>query len=384
VPSPVLVKSYAAPHYCLYHVDGDCLKLTVKTPDGMVVDQVLLTKTNGLSPQSFSAAAVSPEDAMRLLKVYKSQVVDFTTRPQAGQPLTAKLQPKRFPTGSRVTLSRDPNCPWNLEEVTFLANSDPVTLKLTPPVGVMLDRGADYDFSPPLTVAVSFQYQGRTYSSPSVPLGLTAESLSRLTPPAEPVAVPPALAALPVDGQMAGWQDVPFLRLPSTNGLSRSLKLAWGKDGLFGEVVAEQSDLHPAADMPQLGDSLELDLQADLARRAATRPFRAEAVTLYLSPRSDGAAGPAAVRQTPGREVREPLRTAWVKTPTGYIIEFLIPAKDISAGPLAAGQTLPLEFVLRHNGAVVEQFADASAFRFSGTSGIFSPVVWGQVTLSGK
>jgi hypothetical protein len=70
------------------------------------------------------------------------------------------LLPGHFPPDSRVTISRDPNSPWSVEDLTFQANADPVTLKITAPVGVLLTR--NQNFSPPLTVAVSFQYGGHT------------------------------------------------------------------------------------------------------------------------------------------------------------------------------------------------------------------------------
>jgi hypothetical protein len=184
VPSPVLVKNYAATHYCLYHVDGDRLELTVKAADGLVVDQVVLTRSNGVLPQRLLDTAISPEEAMRLLKVYKIQTIDFPTRPQGGETITAMLQP-RFPPDSRVTISSDPNCPWALEVVSF-QGSGPVALKVTPPLGVRL--GQYQNFSPPLTVAVSFQYEGRTYSCPSILLNLTAESQNRLAPVVVPAA----------------------------------------------------------------------------------------------------------------------------------------------------------------------------------------------------
>lgn len=186
VASPVLVKNYSAPHYCLYHVDGDRLELTVKAADGLVVDQLVLTRSNGVLPQRLLDSAVTPDVAMQLLKVYKIQTVDFPARPQGGEAITAMLQPC-FPPGSRVTISSDPASPWALDVVSF-QGSGPVALKVTPPRGVRL--GQHQNFSPPLTVAVSFQYEGRTYSSPSVLLNLTAESQTRLAPAAVPVAKP--------------------------------------------------------------------------------------------------------------------------------------------------------------------------------------------------
>jgi hypothetical protein len=373
---PVLAKTCQAPqHYCLCRIVGDRLELTVKTPDDLVIDEVLLTRTNGRPPQSFLDAAVSPDQAMQLLKVFKNQTVDFATRPQSGRPLPATLRPGWFPLGSRVTLAHDPDSPWALEEVTFEYTGEPVTFTVTPPEGILF--GHDLDLSPPLTATISIQYQGRTYSASAVSLALTAESLRRLAPRPEPVAVPAAPAALAVDAGPAAWQDVQFLRLPSTQGLSRNLKLAWNEKGLFGAVVAEQAGIYPDADLPRNGDGLEIDLEADLARRPPT-PFRAEPVTLFLAPRTDGAAGPASVQQTPGRELKEPPRTAWTRTPTGYAMFFLIPAQDLSPVPLAAGQTFTLDLVLRHDGLVVEQLADTSAFRAVGNS----PIYWGRIVLS--
>jgi hypothetical protein len=218
-----------------------------------------------------------------------------------------------------------------------------------------------------------------------VTLEPTVESMKRLAPAPEPVAVPAAPAALTLDATLAGWQDVPFLHLSATQSVSRNFKLAWSKEGLFGAVLVEQAGLHPDVGLPGAGDGLEVDLKTDPARHAPPTLVRAGQVRLYLAPRSDSAPGPATVQPSSARGLKEPLRTACRKTATGYTLVFLIPAKDLSPNPLAAGQILSLDLILRHDGLIVEQFTDTSAYRSLGTPPPYGPqVYWGQIRLSGQ
>jgi hypothetical protein len=74
------------------------------------------------------------------------------------------------------------------------------------------------------------------------------------------------------------------------------------------------------------------------------------------------------------------VKAAWARTPSGYALEFCIPAPNLSRDRLAAGKRMGLNLVLRRSGEVVEQFSDTSPFR----SVASSPVYWGQVSLSGE
>ncbi len=69
-PSPLLVggTGHSLLHYCLFEVHGNRLRMTVKEPDGSVVDRVRLVKNDGVYQEEVMNAAVSTGRAIELLK----------------------------------------------------------------------------------------------------------------------------------------------------------------------------------------------------------------------------------------------------------------------------------------------------------------------------
>lgn len=409
VPSPILVKSHPAPHYCLYRIEGERLDLTVKGPDGAILDYVVMTKADGQVSPNVRAAAITPEDALRLLKIYKGIGVNVTEAPVAGRALACSLSPRRFPPGSKVTISTDPGSPWAVEEAAFQAPEgeapadsalseeeteapEPWLLKATPPANVLL---GGQSFSPHLSVAIRLEYKGRTWVCPSVPIDLHETSIRRLAPAPQVVDVPSAAKAIAVDGDLDEWEGTPFLHLPSTGSPSRSLRLAWTEGALFGAVVVEQGEIHSDDEVPWIADSLEVNLEADALRRTRLLP-RGPTVKFFLWPQPGSDGGKASFKRSTGRLPGGSVQAAWRKTPTGYTMEFRISARALTvvpegAGapnanesppelPLAAGRMIGLDLVLRHDGLVVEQFANPSGVR--STWG--SPIYWGQIRLSAE
>ncbi|MBN2584490.1 MAG: metallophosphoesterase [Planctomycetes bacterium] len=427
VPSPILVRSHAAPHYCLYHIEGDRLDLTVRGSSGTVIDTMTLTKTGGSLSPNIMAAAITPEDAMRLLKIYKGLGVNVTERPVAGRAMICTLSPRRFPAGSKVTVGTDPGSPWAVEEATFIApeeepqsaaaeptatneNEDgqeenrpaPWLLRAKPPADVLL---GGHGFSPELSVAIRLEYKGRTWFCPSVPVGLHEESVRRLAPQPVVVDVPPAPAVvmtqrsssggIVLDGGLDDWKDVPFLRLPSTGTASRTMKLAWTPEAIYGAVVVEQGAIHVDGELPWNADSLEINLEPDALRRL-NMPSRGPTAKLFFWPEPGSDGGKASYKRQGGRLPGGSVQAVWQKTPTGYTMEFRISARALTvrragaarpeAGapphetPLAAGRTVGLDLILRHDGEVIERLADTRGLR--STWG--SPIYWGQIRLSGQ
>jgi predicted phosphodiesterase len=400
-PSPILVKSYSAPHFSLYRVFGDRLELTIKGAGGETIDYFVMSKaTDGAAPPRVMEDALTPEDAMRLLKVCNRMSVEANERPVGGRAMTCTLTPALFPGGSKVTLSSDGGSPWAVKEMSLEGVTvedaniwpTPVSLTITPPPGVLLGDGQS--FSPPLTLAVSIEYKGRHYACTGVPVGLSTKTLHRLAPAPEVADVPPAGAAIALDGNLSEWKDIPFLRLPSTGQASRSIKLAWRGDGLYGAVAVEQTGFHTDPELPWNGDSFEIDVESDARGRTRTGTPGVP-LKVFLWPRG-GDDGNVGLLRSVGSLPRGGVKAAWQKTPTGYTMEFCISAKALTAppggemvpgadsfprtNPLEADRRIGLDLILRHDGVVVEQFADTRAFRSTwGT-----PLAWGRVRLAEK
>jgi hypothetical protein len=326
-------------------------------------------------PKDVTDAAIPPEDALRLLKPFKMLLADFPARPKGGEVLPVGLAAGQFPRGCQVRLARDPNGEWVVGTAAFQESNEPVPLKATPPPGVLLDENRV--FSPMLTVSVSFDYHGRTFSCPSVPIEMTLESLRRLVPVPEPVRVASASGAIVVDGNLAEWKDVPYLALPSTKAASRDFRLAWRAEGLYGAVQATQKDIQAAPQTPWDSDGLELFLEADAQRRLRVDD-RGTPQRMFLLPQPLQEGGKMTLRRLYGRAGKDPVQAAWLKTAGGYTIEFCIPATSLP-GRLAADKKMGFHFYLRRGDQIVEQFQDTTPFRAVSST----PAYWGQIVLTG-
>jgi hypothetical protein len=267
-------------------------------------------------------------------------------------------------------------------------------LKVTPPPGVLLDQGQS--FSPELDLLISVQYKGRTRPAMSVPIGIHEETVRRLTPDPEVITIPPAPSPMKIDGDLADWKNIPALRLASTGSASRTLKLAWDKDALYGAVTAEQPEIHTDSLLPWTADSVEINLEGDALRRLSTSPTGAP-MRFFLFPDTAATEGKAVIHRINGRIATGSVESAWRKTPTGYTLEFRVSAKGLNPvaetstrrnaatpprfdGPLAPGRLLSLDLILRHDGETVEEFANTKSFRATSTS----PIYWGEAKLSEK
>jgi predicted phosphodiesterase len=137
-PSPVLAASYSGLHYCLFTVKGNRLEMTAKTPDGRALDTLVLVKSDGKFQSEVMAAALTPEQAMPLVKVFKLARVEFQAVPKAGQPAAALVPGDSFPKGWRVEIAKAQDCPWEVQPASFEAAGATLKLMVTPPQGTKL------------------------------------------------------------------------------------------------------------------------------------------------------------------------------------------------------------------------------------------------------
>jgi len=376
-PSPMLAASRKGSAYYLFTVEGSKLTMVAKDTDGKAFDEFTLEKTGGKYQKAVMDAMVPTNDALDLERVFTDVAADFPARPAAGKAMTIALAGGQFPKKSRVTIGPDASGPWKAVAVSFTEDGVAKFLTVTPPEGVLLAEAQS--FSPPLTVAVTVEHKGQTYSYPTVPIRMTAETLRRLVPPPEPVRVVAAKTAIIVDGDLADWKDVPYLTLPSTGAASTSVKLAWRDEGLFGSVrVVQSGPLTVDADAPWASDGLELCLEAD-ARRRLSADSTGTPMRHFLLPQAGRDGGAMTVRRSYGKlDVREAMQTAWRKTSDGYAMEFCVPAKSLASSGLKAGRRMGLHFARRHGEEIVTEFTDTKAFR----SVASTPAYWAQIELS--
>ena len=69
-PSPLLVggEGKAVLHYCVFEVEGNRLRMTVRTPDGEEIDRLDLSKNEGRYQDEIMKQAVTPEEADKILR----------------------------------------------------------------------------------------------------------------------------------------------------------------------------------------------------------------------------------------------------------------------------------------------------------------------------
>jgi predicted phosphodiesterase len=356
-PSPILAASHSGTAYCLFTIRGNQLQMAAKDPNGVAFDELTLVKTGGVYQKEVMDAAVSTEEAVVLVKAFQELPGEFAVRPRGDQAVTIPIQAGRLPQGGRVKLTPDPNSQWTSKPVTFVEGNSPAALVATPPAGVLLAEGRG--FSPPLLVRAELEYMGRTYASPLVPVRMSYEALHQLVPVPQPVSLPAAKNPFAIDGNLADWKDIPYVRLPSTKADSKDFKMTWRPDGLYGAVRVVQKDIRPDPEAPWDGDGLELYLESD-ARRRLVAGSEGTPWKFHLLPQADSSGGKLTVRRSYGKLAKEPVQGAWMKTPDGY--------------------TMGFHFVLHRGEQVTEQFSDTSAFRTVGST----PAYWGQIQLTDK
>jgi len=209
-------------------------------------------------------------------------------------------------------------------------------------------------------------------------------------PPDHPVKLDPTLgspenpAGLPkvgkikVDGNLADWAKIKPLPMPFMKSAIGPVKLAWNAKGIYGAVEIKDKELTVDPGSPWQGDCVEVWIE-----KAAGRDYsmgqHASQIAFVADPESktndcmivvpagsdaemDGDAGMVA---------------KWKKTTTGYVIEFLLPAKTLAPAKMAAGSKIGLNVAVSDDGSPTAQFyCDKNtddAFR--------TPELWGTVIL---
>lgn len=376
-PSPILDASGEGLHYCLWTLEGNRLEMVAKTPEGKELDRFTLVKTAGAFQKEVMDRALLTEEAPPLVKVLKIHRLSLEALPQGGQTVSGVIPAGSFPAGYRVTISAATGCPWKVSPMDFTSDGGPVTLQVTPPEGMKLTATPWMGtFEPPLALKLSLAKGDIRFAGDNVEVLLPVEVLRKIMPTPAAVRVPPAPAAgITVDGKLDDWAAVPPLELASGRGPSRTLKLAWKADGLYGAVEVKDQDVRADMKKPWQGDCFELDLEMDLLRRLATRKEDTRETMIFLYPSGDK----VGVFIQAGKFDKKNIEVAGSQTAEGYRIEFRVAAESLAPVKFVAGSRSGFSFAVHSGGGqTAEQFVDTSRL----VTAFGKPVFWGVVTFA--
>jgi len=182
-------------------------------------------------------------------------------------------------------------------------------------------------------------------------------------------------AKIVVDGKIADWETVK--PLPVSRG-KPCVKLAWAyEEGVYGLVQMEDADLQGNNECPYAADSIELFVESD-NQKVAEADDSSCASQIVIGLPSSLKEGPAAVKVFYGEigYTADEIRAVWVKTETGYRIEFQLPVKVFAPVEIEFERKLGFDFTINDNGkkvAVYENCVSDGAFR--------KPRQWGTIQL---
>jgi predicted phosphodiesterase len=375
-PSPILAGGMgkAELHYCLFEISGRSCELTVKRPDGSVMDRLRLVKRDGTYQREVMAQAVETGTARALTFAFADMKVDLPAVPKPGQKVLAALVGPRLPAGCSLDVrpagGRDA---WGVPPQTVVPAQGGFQCELWAPARV---QAGPEGLSPPLRLSLTMQYGDRRYQPADVPVALSDDTVRRIIPSPVPVDIAYARRPVTVDGDLGEWADVRPMPLPFDKRPTSSFRFVWQGDGLYGAVAIQDSHISVNSEAPWTGDAVELFIEKDFARSVEQGANTAQYV---LSPAPE--AGPGAARvlvaYDPGGADKAPVACAWRPAPGGYVLEFLIPAARLEPARMEAGCVLGLNFALSNGGRPVEQF-----YSDKDPLGWRSPVTWGAVRLT--
>ncbi len=377
VPSPILVGGIgdAVVHYCLVEVDGDRLTMTAKEPNGTVIDRLELVKKDGAYQPAVMDRTLDYDEAVAAEFVFANVKAELPGLPAPGQPVEVTLVLPGLPAGSALTVGpASEGCEWTVPEQRAGAADGGYRFKATAPQGPVTGNSAG--FRPPLRVRLSLQGGGLGGSADNVPLAPGTETLKRLYPEPQAVAVPRAPRPIKLDGDLSDWDGVAPLPNPFHHEPTGPFRFCWTEQGLYGAVEATDGSVKGSADAPWAADGVEVFVD-----KAFERPMGPNAQTAQyaFSPAPEAGPGKAHVVIAAGANRGKPtdIACAWRPTATGYTLEFFLPAAVLAPARMQAGTVMGLNLALDDDGRPVRQFyCDKSG------DGYRTPVQWGAIRLA--
>ncbi len=377
VPSPILAGGVgdAEIHYCVFEVDGDRMTMTAKRPDGSVIDHLTLVKKDGAYQPEVMAQTVNYDEAVALEFVFARAKVELPSMPAPGQTVQATLALPDLPKGSVLTVGpASDGCEWAVPEQRAEAVEGGYRFGVTAPQTPV--TGTTAGFRPPLRVKLSFQGGGLDSAADNVPLAPGTETLKRLYPEPQPVAVPRASRPIVLDGDLSDWDGVAPLPNPFHHAATGPFRFCWTEQGLYGAVEATDADVKGDANAPWSADGVELFVDKAFERSMGPTARTAQ---YAFSPATDTGPGKAHFVVASGANRGKPtdIACAWRPTATGYTLEFFLPAAVLAPARMQAGTVIGLNEALDNDGKPVRQFHSDK-----GGEGYRTPVQWGAIRLA--
>jgi len=376
-PSPMLVGGIGVSetHYCVFDIDGNRLRMTVKLPDGSVIDEMELVKTDGRYQPEVMAQAVDYDMATALTLLFADMKVELPELPGPGQTVEAVLAVSELPAGSVITVGpAAEGSGWTVPEQRLVAAQG--TLKFTavaPQEAIAGDTGG---FQPPLKVRLTFEAPGFGSNSGEVALAPGPETLRRIYPEPEALPVPHAGGPMAVDGDLSDWKGVEPLPNPFHGEPTGPFRFCWTEQGLYGAVEVADDNIRVNPQAPWQADGVELFVDKGYERALRTDSRTGQ---YGISPAPERGPGPAYFMIAHGvnRGKSTEIACAWQPTEDGYTLEFFLPAAVLDPAAMKEGTVIGLNVVLNNDGRAVRQF-----YSDKGNDGWRTPLRWGAIRLA--
>lgn len=378
--SPLLVGGVSLPelHFCLIRTHGDTLRFQALRPDASVFDSLTLVRTGTAYQPEVMNLAVTPGYADTLLRMLRACVGSFEPAvPQNGTSALVSVDASGWPEGAQVSVfPPEGDCAWRVDTVRTEVRQGRFMFRATPLVGL---TPTFKGFSEALWVGIELTpASGVRIRVPRLVVAVDEKQVQVRVPAAVPVAVRRARRAVVVDGDAAEWSRVPALPLKVKPEYAGTVRMCWRDEGLYGLVVAVDSQVQSNPRAPWSGDGLELFLDKDHSR-VVTGGQTTEQLCLF--PVAEGnAAGWRVVSGANNGRTDLGIVAAWKPTSDGYSMEFFVPATALAPAVWREGSVLGMNFAIDDSGRAVAQFyCDKDideAYR--------RPVLWGSIQLSGR
>ncbi len=361
---------YSGLHYCYFQIDGSTLRMTVKKPDGSVLDRMKLVKKSGKYQKKVMRKTSDAVVARMAAHMLQGVAADFRETPSAGSWSWVSLPLKGFPPDTKVGVASHPKTKgWRVDEDKIERTDEGVRFRVKVPDNLKMSGDK---LEPPFRVVFRLTHHGRVSEAATGPLSLAEASLRRMLPAPEPVEVGRAPGRVVIDADISEWDKIH--PLPKKDGSPSSFRFSWDANGLYGLALLEDAEIVPDPKAPWRADSVHLFVEKDF-KRSLKEEKNPNASIIIFSPGTEGEQGAAAVVcWEAGKEKKPAISVLWKKTDRGYLMEFHLPADMLAPARMEGGTVMGFNFAHGDNGNIKECFQSEWEWH--------SPFCWGAIRLT--